>query len=350
LVFMVAAWFGGRFAQKFGYFKALKTGFVIMIVMLLAGLFLASVQSHILIMVGWTIGMCFTWPTLEGMVSENESPRRLQKLIGIYNVVWSGSAAIAYFFGGALIDFLGVKSLFYIPAIIHAGQFLIVRWVEKWPVPATDGADSHTFAPLAGANAYQRRTSSVPPRVFLKLAWIGNPFAYMAINTTLAVMPRLSQQLHLTTAWTGIICSVWLFARMGAFFVLWQWPGWHYRFRWFIGAYIAVITSFLVLLLAPSLACVVLAQLVMGAAVGLVYYSSLYYSMDVGETKGEHGGFHESALGAGQCLGPAVGALSLKLWPYNTDTGTWGVALLLSAGLVLLLLVGGSARTAKAKA
>jgi MFS family permease len=30
LVFMVAAWFGGRFAQKFGYFKALKTGFVIM--------------------------------------------------------------------------------------------------------------------------------------------------------------------------------------------------------------------------------------------------------------------------------------------------------------------------------
>jgi len=37
------------------------------------------------------------------------------------------------------------------------------------------------------------------------------------------------------------------------------------------------------------------------------------YSMDVGETKGEHGGLHEAMIGAGMCLGPAVGALSLYL-------------------------------------
>jgi len=38
--------------------------------------------------------------------------------------------------------------------------------------------------------------------------------------------------------------------------------------------------------------------------------------MDVGETKGEHGGLHESDESVrGMCLGPAVGALSLYLVP-----------------------------------
>jgi hypothetical protein len=59
--------------------------------------------------------------------------------------------------------------------------------------------------------------------------------------------------------------------------------------------------------------------------------------MDVGETKGEHGGFHESAIGLGNFAGPAVGALSLTVWSGNPFSGAIAVSGLLLAGFCGLL-------------
>jgi MFS family permease len=373
LLYTVAAWWCGRFAQKFGYFRALKTGFCAMALSLTAGFFLGKAWEQILVMLGWTIGMCFTWPTLEALVSEGAPPRELQRLIGIYNLVWSGAAAMAYFAGGAMIERFGLRSLFYLPVIIHVGQLVFLRWVEtrqgRW-LEETDqvitqrrkGAETQRWEGKRTAETVQGKLergeereagrgegpdaegrptggSAAGPKVFLKLAWIGNPFAYVAINTILPVIPALAQQLHLSKARAGVFCSVWLFARLGSFALLWRWTGWRYRFRWFLAAYVAIIGAFLAILLVPNLGVMIAAQLLFGAAVGLVYYSSLYYSMDVGETKGEHGGFHESALGAGQCVGPAVGALALAAGPGARNIGTWAVGLLLGAGLIAILVV-----------
>jgi MFS family permease len=90
-------------------------------------------------------------------------------------------------------------------------------------------------------------------------------------------------------------------------------------------------------LLAPSLWLLLGAQIVFGLALGLIYYSSLFYSMDVGETKGEHGGLHEAAIGAGNCTGPAIGATALYFFPRHLDSGTWAVSGLLVVGFLLAL-------------
>jgi hypothetical protein len=68
-------------------------------------------------------------------------------------------------------------------------------------------------------------------------------------------------------------------------------------------------------------------------SVGLLYYSSLFYSMDRSETKGEHGGIHEAAIGLGNCAGPAVGAATLQLLPQHSQSGTFAVIVLLLFGL-----------------
>src|SRR5690606_35572101 len=67
----------------------------------------------------------------------------------------------------------------------------------------------------------------VPPETFLRLAWIANPFAYVAIYTLLATMPSLATRFNLTPTEMGLIGSVWLFARLFAFVGLCQWSGWH---------------------------------------------------------------------------------------------------------------------------
>jgi hypothetical protein len=134
---------------------------------------------------------------------------------------------------------------------------------------------------------------------------------------------------------------------MATFAVLWQWTGWHYRFRWLAGAFVALVAGFAALLLAPQLWIVIVAQLLFGLATGLIYYSSLFYSMDVGDTKGEHGGLHEAAIGAGVCGGPLLGAVALTVAPTSPHAGTLAVTGLLGIGLAGLLWMRGGFRGAK---
>ena len=48
---------------------------------------------------------------------------------------------------------------------------------------------------------------TVRPAYFLKLAWLGNPFAYMAINTFTAVAPGIARKVGLTIAEAGFKVS-----------------------------------------------------------------------------------------------------------------------------------------------
>jgi hypothetical protein len=79
-----------------------------------------------------------------------------------------------------------------------------------------------------------------------------------------------------------------------------------------------------------------LGQVAFGFAVGLLYYSSLFYSMDVGEARAEHGGIHEAVMGAGNLIGPGIGAATLLLAPKSAHAGVWAVGCLLGLGLLML--------------
>ncbi len=83
----------------------------------------------------------------------------------------------------------------------------------------------------------------------------------------------------------------------------------------------------------------IVAQIFFGGAIGLIYYSSLFYSMDASETKSEHGGIHEAAIGVGNCVGPAVGAASLQFLPQYTNSGAIAVSVLLLCGFGGLLAI-----------
>jgi len=334
-LYIFASWFAGKFAQRRGYFTALYIGFGAMAVALGAGYFLRSLPAQVAVMLLWTIGTCFTWPTLEALTSEGETRQGLVKMLGIYNVVWAGGAALAYFSGGALLEKLGPRSLFWFPAILHVAQFAITVWLHR------RSKSIYHQAPAAPAPEHSELPPAAPAtgKLFLRLAWLANPFAYIAMNTVIPLIPELAIKMSLSTSEAGFVASVWMFARFFAFLGLWSWSGWHYRFGWLMTAYVAMIGSFAALLLVPNLVVIVIAQLVFGFAVGLIYYSSLFYSMDVGDTKGEHGGFHEALIGIGLFGGPAVGAITLQLLPSTANAGIWAVSALLVVGLFVLLIL-----------
>ena len=109
-------------------------------------------------------------------------------------------------------------------------------------------------------------------------------------------------------------------------------------------AFVALIASLATILLATHLWLVILAQVFFGLATGMIYYSSLFYSMDVGEASSEHGGWHEAFIGLGICVGPATGAAALTLAPQSANAFAWAVSGLLVTGLGGLLWLRQSAK------
>ena len=346
LIYMAGSFWAGKFAQRFGYFTSLLWGFAIAIAALTVGAWVNCASGQTAVMAIMVLGMCFTWPALEALVSDGEPPAGVQQMIGIYNVVWAGTAAFASFTGGAMLDKLGLKSLFWVPVAIQMLQLGLTIWLKR-KARGFDGCSVLAGMPLAestqaqvraGSNARPTSADCNPrpldeTRTFLTMAWVANPFAYIAINTLVAVIPAMARKFGLSTMAAGFCCSIWCFARLGAFWGLWHWSGWHYRFRWLLAAYLALAFTFATLVLAPNLAALLLAQIIFGCAVGLIYYSSLFYSMNRTENRGQHGGIHEAAIGLGNFAGPTVGAASLHFLPQYASSAAVAVSVLLIFGL-----------------
>jgi predicted MFS family arabinose efflux permease len=323
LIYMFASWQAGRFAQRCGHFTSLKIGFCVMVAGLVAGSQIHSLAWEIAAACVVNVGMCFIWPVLEALVSEGEHAARA---VGIYNITWAATNAAAYFIGGTLIVTFGYQSMFYLPLVFILVQLGLVCWLEK--IHGAFAGERNEQLPY-DAN----RPSPARARNFQRMAWLANPFAYIAINTLLAVIPGIAAKFRMSPMLAGFVCSLWCFVRLGTFVLLWRWPGWHYRFRWLVTAFAILILAFAAILVAPNLAVLIAAQIFFGAAIGLIYYSSLFYSMDASDTKSEHGGIHEAAIGAGNFIGPAVGAAALQFAVQSPNAGAYAVSALLLFGL-----------------
>lgn len=337
-VYAVGSWLAGRFAQRTGYFTALKLGLGVMLCAIALGWGIDTAPAKVITMSIAVAGMSLTWPALEALVTEGESIVGIQHNVGIYNIVWASTGAVAYFTGGALLEKFGAASLFFVPITLLSALLLSTIALERKAIvgQCLIPADASRDKTDLGIELALRVGRS---KRFLQMAWVANPFAYVAINTLVAAMPTVALRLGLSPMEAGFYCSAWLFARVGAFIILWLWPSWHYRFSWLAGAFMAMTCGFIVILTVRSITVVVLAQLLFGCAIGLIYYSSLFYAMDLGQTKGVHGGLHEAALGIGNSVGPAVGALTLQFVPQHPSSAAIAVSLLLMGGLGTLLIL-----------
>lgn len=329
-VYIIAAWQGGKMAQRYGCVRTLYLGIGGVIFSLVLGLIVTTPAAQVMVFCLWTLGVCLIWPTLETLVTER-SGSSLPKMVGIYNVVWAGGVAVGYFTAGLLIEKFGMASVFGLPLGLMIVELALVPLAARLRKKESDL--EFREEPLASA------VHPADTKRFLRMAWIANPFSYVAINTVVPLIPSIAEKLDLSTGMAGIVCSVWMFARLAAFWVLWQWTGWHYRFRWLAGSCLVMIACFFVILMTHSIAWLLVAQAGFGLSIGLVYYSSLYYSMNVTENQAANAGLHEAMIGAGLFIGPAFGAATLYFLPGAIGSGVWSVGGLLCAGFSGLVFV-----------
>ncbi len=341
--YMCSASRAGVLAHRLGYFRLLRLGLSGMtlaltlggLAPLMFGYSRAALDVELAVFVLWTVSVSWVWPTLQSLLSR-EAPGELPRIVGIYNVIWAAGSAVAYFTGGGLIEHVSPEILFWLPAAMHALKLVQLSRLEK--MSALDGAPPAVAAAEEHPAANPRATEK--SRAFLRLAWVANPFCYVAIYGFVCIVPQLAGHLKLSDTYAGVSFSIWMWVRLGAFFWFWLWPGWHYRFRWLLTSFLALIAGFIIILLSPQLWMIIAAQIPFGLAIGLIYYSSLYYSMDVGASRSKRGGgFHESVIGFGIGAGPAVGYAAARLFPGQTYAGVASVGGLLFVGLLAFLAI-----------
>ena len=328
-VYIIASWQGGKLAQRYGCIKMIYMGLCGIISSLTLGMAVTTATAQIIVLCLWTVGVCFIWPALETLISERAG-KSLPRMIGIYNITWATGSAIAFFTAGILIEKLGVASLFWLPLGLAVVELALLPCAARLLKNESGSQDQEApISTVSQPNAEQ----------FLRMAWIANPFSYVAINTVIPLIPSIAEKLDLSTGMAGIVCSLWMFARLAAFAACWRWTDWHYRFSLLAGSFGLLIVCFFGFLLSQSIGLLLAAQVGFGLSIGLIYYSSLYYSMNVTENHGSNAGIHEAMIGAGQLIGPTFGAATIYFVPTAIGIGVWSVGGLLLAGFSGMLMV-----------
>jgi hypothetical protein len=300
----------------------------------------------------YTALMAIGWPILESLVSTGVDPRRLARRISAYNLVWAGTGAATIAVNGAIIDHWPA-GVFVVTAAVHAGAAVLMLvasvgrgFAER---PAGERGEMH-----ADAEPELRRVRTVA----LWLSRISMPASYALIYALSALLPSLPP-LQQTPTWAAtLVGSAWLASRWVTFGVLGLSTWWHTRPRALLAAAWLMLAAFAGVAWQPSssftaggvvadLAWLVVCQVLIGVAIGMIYSASLYFGMVLSDGSSEHGGYHEALIGLGSILGPGAGAAAQLLKPGDTTVGILAVAGVLLCTTLLATIASGVARRAR---
>ena len=265
------------------------------------------------------IGASIFWPPIQGGIGAEGDPARMERALGVFNVMWSLGKAVGFATAGALLGGLGHAWVLWIAAVSAIAVIPLYPADLPRSRPATSPAD------------HEDRS------VFRTLAYIAN-FAAFGIGATLQnqIVKFLTQRVPMTfcrlETFLGLFLGTVFLAQTAAFAVLQRGSRWTYRRSLLYGAQALAAASLVAAtLLRDPLLLLAVAPLV-GVGIGFTYASSIYYSLHGPSDHGRFAGIHEAVLGSGSFLIPLAGGALADLSrdlrsPYWLAAGLAAVAI-----------------------
>jgi hypothetical protein len=283
--------------------------------------------------------VALNWPVLEAASVADADPHEMSRRIGVYNLVWAGTGALAVAVQGKLIA-IDPRTVFLVPLLIHVSIVGVILAFRRYG--AADGAPAdpqevHSHPEPEPALLRQRTLA-------LWLSRIALPSTYVVIYSLSALMPLLPVMGRLDTTTQTMVGAVWMVSRFAMFFLLGATVFWHTRPRLLLIAAVAMGAAFVGVTSLETVAAVVAAQVLLGVALGLIYTASLYFGMVLSDGSAEHAGYHEALIGVGQVLGPGAGALTQWRWPGSLRAGVVAVSSLAVVSIVAAFIAAAKAR------
>jgi MFS family permease len=332
-VYVVGSLSANRLQKKLGRRRLLVFDYALMALLAGCASLARSPGAVVGILLTYTAVVGTSWPALESLVAGDDREAMARKL-SIYNVVWASAGAIAIAVNGTLIVHWPA-GVFLVPVMTHALSCGLMMVRGGIATRAGTSYPSPQPSPLRGEGAGVRGEGV---KLALVLSRISLPATYVVIYSLMAMLPSMPGIKALGTSAGTAVCSVWMAVRCLAFLALGLTHWWHSRPRLLLVAGFGMLIGF-VGTVGPAtqlghLGWIIAAQILLGAAMGIIYSGSLYFGMVLSDGSTEHGGYHEALIGLGQVLGPGASAAAAYAWPGNAMAGVIVVATIITGSIV----------------
>jgi MFS family permease len=325
-VYFAASLLLGRLSDRWGRRPSIVAGCLLGAAVFATGIHVRELWHIYVLMALSAAAMASFWPALEADISDHSSPRQLPRRVGRFNVAWCSGFAVTGLAAGGLCQWIGHRGVLFIAAcigLLTIPIYLARTFQSEDPAPVEPEED-------------RRRASAGRAETFWKMALVLN-FAAMGANAVLRYhVPTVTGGER--SALGGAYLTVLFTAETLTFIILGKWHGWHYRG--------SPLTASCLLILAGGVLCgfchgsvpVFAAGCALtGVGCGLIYNSSIYYSVAAETRKGHRGGIHESALGLGAAIVPYVGGLMAVIPWTAARPGLQKGAPFLTAAVIMFL-------------
>ncbi|HEX7879610.1 MAG TPA: MFS transporter [Candidatus Eisenbacteria bacterium] len=277
------------------------------------------------------LGLAMFWPSLQASLAGAVEPARLPRNLGWFNLSWSSGKGIGFAAGGLLYALHGFGLIATISATITLAIGVLLFLAPRAQTAAGAG---HGYPWPGPPMTTAPRIDPAKAAAFLAAAWVANGVAYGVVATLAYHYPKFLEAQGFRSAHFGFFLGGTYLSQTLMFALLMRTEKWHFRRG---GLYLMHAALALVLLLLPRVHAPAL-QLalapIIGACLGLAYYSSIYYSLHAAARPGRNTGRHEAIIGSGVLLAPPIGG-----W-LATATGQLAAPYWLCAALSLLAIGG----------
>jgi len=242
------------------------------------------------------------WPIFESYMSAGETPERLGRVLGRYNIGWALSVAPALALAGPLIASGSPRLLFVVAAGLYSLVWLSLRAYPERPLHLEAG---HAARPSAAVLLRYRG--------LLKASRFAMLLSYTLLYVLAPLMPEIMKGVGFGVAGAARASSLLDVARLASFLALFAFSGWHGRRSPIALAIVALPLGFALVLFGRSVPAVIGGEFLFGAAAGFLYTAALYYALVVENASVDAGGAHEALIGLGYALGPSAGLIGTAL-------------------------------------
>ncbi len=322
----------GRLADRFSGRVLPVTGTAIACASFYATSMTSTPVQIMMLVIPAGIGFALVWPPIEAWIAHLSTADNLRRNFGIFNISWCLGAAPGPLMAGIASD-LNTSLSFGIGILLMAisGAMISTRRIS---IPRENPS------PLSESQERSRK--------FLYLAWTANFATYFTLGIVRSLFPKLINQLGMGGATTGGLLSAVSFSQVIMFAILSSTSWWHHRIVPLVLSQVGVIASCLLIYLTSDFASFLPVMFLLGSAAGVVYFSSIYYSLDAPAGLGARSGLHEAIIGLGIVAGPLTGGVVAQRWTLRTPYLL--SSLVLAASIVAVLILwntNGSSRTSQ---
>ncbi|MFO7898555.1 MAG: MFS transporter [Planctomycetota bacterium] len=287
------------------------------------------------ITVGRSAFMGMFWPSLEARITDGAEGREMTRRLGWFGISFCSGLLLGYPVSGLLHD-ASPRTPFFVGAGIGA-----LLWVMLHQTFRRD--TTHDGHVLGEGETDDLNAQRLPPaplrRAFLVSAWVANALSYAGASVLRNLFPRFARLsapdgLGFSGFEAGLIAGGSSAAMLLAFVFFGGYHFWHYRYRYLIGGQMAMLAGAVIFAVASPMSVLLAGSLLFGTGAGVVYMSSIYYSLEGHAKRAGQSGLHEGILCFGWSGGMLIVALISRLVT-AARTPYWVCAALLAAGMLI---------------